>query len=1422
MPNQTYMRKPGSGKMIYTGSDLRHPPDLIPHGKCPFLLNVTPDVQQGRLQARNIVNNVKLINPNSPMHTVKRLNDPIPGTLSAYTYLLGLGPDLWSFIINGNPAKIDTGYSGNPLAIVNYRPPNSPDPWAYIFDSIRQRKVRSDGTVQQIGIAASNFEPITFLGQVIYNPFVEAVDPGGWAVSGDAGATATVNRSNTNVTAILYDNGVTGMAGVAVGSMSGISLGCRLYVDGNEYATVEQVFTPFNPTAITAISYDNQALNTGMCTIQPAHVLTGLVRDQLIDIGGQSTTVESVTLGANGQLSFRCNLLTTQAPGAAITAYNGFRAYFSLTHNIGASIFGSVAQSLFTYATGVGKIYKSGLNLDLTVGSNGVPISTSDYMHLSLLVDQPQNITEIHVLLDVDRTTNDFTQNYYYYVIRQGDLQNLVSGIVPSIQTALQTVTNELSAQLASSLQTPASPTPAYPQPAPPQFGSPTADQLPTSNGTWFEATFKIGDLTQVGNDDSVNLSGVKAIGVEVIFTNQASATTNLSIGSWWVGGGYGPDANYNSYGNQGTPILYRFRYRSSATGAISMVSPATRNGLLPRRQQVNVTVQGTADTQVDIIDVERFGGTLVGWHRIGYIANPGGNATAVFVDQISEGEASAGFPSEEQVYQPWPVTDKVRQGTVKVTGTRIDWINGDQFNPAWPIGTEIILNNRTYQLHAPALSNTQIDSEDNIGFGVFAFIVPEATIPGTPLPYAWLNQDGRIMACGDLYNPGRLYFTNPDNADTASSAGYIDVTDPSDALQGGANYEGADFTGSTASLFRVESTPGGLNPYTPYRLGLVPSGFAAPWAISASKGSPYLGFLGQDGIYLYNPAGQSMNVTWEELYPLFPHESAQAVTIGVANQTVFPADFTKPANLRLSYADSQYYFDFIGTDGNFYTWVYSVFSKGWILYNYNNLGAGVGGGKWGVNNHYQEEGVSNPQTLCGGVDGALYNVLGGGLYDATALGGIVKINCAAVTPSDDQGDSRLMKEYGDCMIDFSGTVLETVFFNNYDIPGPAPQTFTNAGRDQSIIALALDGFGTAAAGGSLFRNIGVVFTWTADQVAVLYEWQPSYTAKPEITGARSTIWSDAGFAGRKYVRGVILHANTFGQIRAANVQIDGQIINPALGQTINGILHNGEETLPYALNPFTAHLLRLVPQDANLWELWDEEVQWIFDQYPELAAIDTPIQNCGTDNLKFVQGIRLTADTGGLPVDIDVLGDGGVLQTTIQAATHNGQETVPYSWTPFFAHNLQLVPHGPCAIWNAGQLDWVFEPVPDKAAVWTTPAMSFGIEGFIVMDDSLVFASAGGLGDLYITTQLENSVTVTTGPFLVGAASQSEFKQRISLPPLKSRLFQFTVLSLPEFNIQVYKQDIEVRVRAWNDPGGNFTAMRPFGDASLVSGARL
>lgn len=1361
MPNQPYSRTPGKGKFLLTGMDLKHPPDLMPQGKCPYLLNVSTSRVQGAITGRAGLKRIAAVDPNrNAVHSIARLNNDIPGAPQSWTRFAAAGQSIYAG--QNDPLQlVGQGYSGNPQSFVPYRPPQSPETWMYVYDSQKQAKYRVNGTEQNLGIAQPPTSCAATLTETQYRDLTEGVSA--WQNSGAAGPASLFERVSPSgypmtIEQIAWDTGSAPgwaiiMPTVSTSDYSVIGPGCLLTVGTGELPRPIFAMYPHMPsttvdvastdsggvTPVGPAKWDNNVawddpqkaiwgpapttsasisaglrdtVGAGVTTVQPAVCPPGLKRDAGVVINGVLTQVLSVTSGPDGNYSFRVDstrLGFLPSPGMAIDFPVTFRIYLEVAHNVGDLLKSQVVLSLITGTTtgnnSVGQVYTM---LPQPVDCSTVPamnasqtdrpVDDEDYFHISFWTDQPENLIEAHFLLDVDASQNDFQHNVYYYIARQNDFQALSTGGSTVTNSLLNALTNQIAATYPISKDQIQFEQTNYPAAQVNEFGIPIAEQQTAGTAQWFEVLIKVNDLTRVGDDRSVGLWTVKALAVQAIVTENA----NIRFGSWWIAGGYGPDCNYNSYGNQGQPILYRYRYRSSLTGAFSEVSPAMRNGILAMRSGVLLTVVASPDTQVDLIDIERNGGTFDTWHRCLTVPNVSGQV----LDDVIETVASAGDPLELLFYQPWPVTDRPKSGVCNITGNRVQQTSGDQFDRRWIRGVEFIVNNKTYSLFAPPYSTSDLELAENVGYftGV-NFLIPEATIAGYPLPYACQGPDGRIFATGDPYNPGNLYFSQPYSPENASDQGYIEVTGPSEPLGTPVWYEGALYVFSNLAGFRIEPTPGQANPYAAYRLGTV-AGQVMPWAIDGD--GPAIFYRGKDGIYAF-ASGGSQNLTANDLFPLLPFESRTGAAVTIAGQTIQPPDDSQPEWQRIAYANNMVYYSYLDQGGDVSCLAYSLDSKGWVLYQY----AG------GAICHYLEQGATNPLTLVGVGDGVMYAI------DPMPSDNGDDFVCYAVTQADDQGDSRSTKQYGDVMLDAgyltggssaggspsTSFVATTIYYDNFLQMDPQVTNVPASRRDQLLLATDVD---------NGHRNIGLIAQWSSSGLNVLYEWQPSYTIQPEESSTgfaepgRPTDWFDAG------------------------------------------MLH-----------------------------------------------------------YKFVHGARIYCDTGGKDVTLQIEYDGGQ-KGPIVTVNSNGQGVVPVSFPPFKAHLMRLVPIGGQADgWRFTNVEWEVDPEPEVTPYWVTQVTTFDMGGFIHMRDlQFAYATTGPGGALTMTVDGTPYTLIANLPSTNG----QEVKVYFPSPPAKGKLWQFSGIAP---GLQIYRRDCEFRMKPWG--AQQYQIVRGIGDDTRLStGARM
>ena len=148
-------------RFICRGICLNAPADACPAEQVPVPPNIR-GYQDGTITARlgqTLLTSSAL--GAGAIHTIKRLNDVTPFG-NAQWRVFGAGAAIFGGV--STYPQIDTGYSGNPLALAIAQPVQSPSPWIYVGDSTRQRKFDVLGHVFTMGIPQPNIEPSVVLG----------------------------------------------------------------------------------------------------------------------------------------------------------------------------------------------------------------------------------------------------------------------------------------------------------------------------------------------------------------------------------------------------------------------------------------------------------------------------------------------------------------------------------------------------------------------------------------------------------------------------------------------------------------------------------------------------------------------------------------------------------------------------------------------------------------------------------------------------------------------------------------------------------------------------------------------------------------------------------------------------------------------------------------------------------------------------------------------------------------------------------------------------------------------------------------------------------------------------------------------------------------------------------------------------------
>jgi len=218
----------------------------------------------------------------------------------------------------------------------------------------------------------------------------------------------------------------------------------------------------------------------------------------------------------------------------------------------------------------------------------------------------------------------------------------------------------------------------------------------------------------------------------------------------------------------------------------------------------------------------------------------------------------------------------------------------------------------------------------------------------------------------------------------------------------------------------------------------------------------------------------------------------------------------------------------------------------------------------------------------------------------------------------------------------------------------------------------------------------------------------------PELIPEASA-WFNMGTPGAKYLRGAVIPMDTGGN----NVNINfissdgGNVALPA------NTAANVKTPVAFAFSvPLIGHEFQLVPSANNSVRIWWEEVQWIYDKWPEFTKEASPWMELGTQGAKYLRGCVIPLDTGNNAVSLTfVSSDGGNNITVGPFTTPVSEKTaVPFAFSiPLIGHDFQLIPSNNVRVWYP-EIRWDFDPWPElinEATGWL-PVLQGGGAAFL------------------------------------------------------------------------------------------------------------
>lgn len=610
--------------------------------------------------------------------------------------------------------------------------------------------------------------------------------------------------------------------------------------------------------------------------------------------------------------------------------------------------------------------------------------------------------------------------------------------------------------------------------------------------------------------------------------------------------------------------------------------------------QNASLGPTASTDPQVDKIDWYRFGKGLENYTYVG--TSPNGSSSP-FIDTLDDLIAQANPILETDNFEPYPSIDLPRKGVVNASSQVATWVSGDQFNVRWLPGTALVVGGVSYILDRRPSSVTSMFVLGLPDGSALAYEIQQPILAQQPMRSQWGPTDNVafMFACGDSLRPGTLYFTKGNNPDSAPDTNQIEVTSPSEPLQGGCIVSGLSMVFSTErawlampnffdALATVTGTQG--NPFT-LQLSISNRGLFARKGLCTDGGANAF-FIGKDGIYISPGGNGSKSITDADLYNIFPHESTvtgapptipQDIIFGATNQRISVPDFTNPDAMELSFSNGYLYFDYKDASGNNHTLVYDTYAGGWTQDIY-----------------------ADPVTVHATEEGRVEGVLIGcnQVIRELSLNGVETGQSQVLLPSQNGGDPRALKRWGDAFLEASIGATKSVtialydqLYNNQVVPVPAVVSAGTMDTPRTPYIIDFDSQGQ----GLLAVDVAASLRWDLSKVTTVFTWQPTLVHQPENTENRPTDFDDAGTPAAKFVQGALLTANTFNNAKSIRVQRGDDLAFFTPNES--PIIFNGQSSKPITFTPpFVAHNMRIITTDGVPWEMWG--VQWIFEPFPE------------------------------------------------------------------------------------------------------------------------------------------------------------------------------------------------------------------------------
>ncbi len=585
-------------------------------------------------------------------------------------------------------------------------------------------------------------------------------------------------------------------------------------------------------------------------------------------------------------------------------------------------------------ASATGSVYGS-------LSTEGIPsnsILDGTEIVLVYAVDQPQNVQEINLMLDVNNS--NYTNSYFYKSITPNPFQEGVpygegAGSSPGTTTAEQTVASALYARaggVASLYQVGSGSQnilpgdyPALQQLQPLNISS--GSSAPGSATAFVSTRIKLTDFLPVGTAAALGPQGQQGqawnnvTGWQIQLTTNAGGSATITVNGLFYRTGPNPD----SYAGVAYDWRHTFYNQNTGTesnaGMIQLNSyqPGIPGVLLPTNQPCFIIGTFSPDTQVTHVRLYRRGGTLAsGWTFVTQFINDPIRATWGYLDSFTDNSINGNELLALDNDAPITSTLQVPINTTTSNGlspsTAPQTVNVAQ-------ATAVFVPNQIVDLD----ENQNLEQVTVVtgGTGTFTAVIQLNHASGSQVQVYSIPQQpvdicayafGQMWFAGDPNNPHYLYYSKVGMPESVPPQNYVEIGTPSDPIIAVIPFRGALFVATQQTWYQIY--PGNPPTYNPTGSK---HGLQARLGYTITESQVF--YVAVDGIRVFSGAdGPYASLIIEWLFENVP-QSYTPVPI---------MDMTRIGDVQMAYWNNLVYIQYPTHGGGFDRLIYDNLYKRW------------------------------------------------------------------------------------------------------------------------------------------------------------------------------------------------------------------------------------------------------------------------------------------------------------------------------------------------------------------------------------------------------------------------------------------------------------------------------------------------------------